>query len=123
MFARQGEPMLPPRWAEAEVYLTNEMAEGRISSKVGMRFWYALGNLPVPAMCPGPDGQMIGSWDSGPHHFELEVIGDGTVELFSYRWDTGSARGDEGMDLAMLPGHVLGMLRLAAGIEKECPCV
>jgi hypothetical protein len=49
--------------------------------------WSALsdstGNLlSVPDACPGPDGQLLYTWDRGDHHLELELLPDAPAEFF-----------------------------------------
>jgi hypothetical protein len=45
--------------------------------------WSATGfKLPVPDACPGPDGQLLYTWDQGEHHLELEVFPEGASEFF-----------------------------------------
>lgn len=51
------------------------------------RAWLSLRNatsslLPVPDACPGPDGQLLFTWDRGDHHLELEVFPNGIGEFF-----------------------------------------
>lgn len=38
--------------------------------------------VPVPAACTGPDGEMFYSWDRGRHHLELEVTPGKPAEFF-----------------------------------------
>jgi hypothetical protein len=40
------------------------------------------GDMPVPAACTGPDGEMFYSWDRGRHHLELEIIPGQPAEFF-----------------------------------------
>jgi hypothetical protein len=47
-----------------------------------------MGNLlSVPDACPGPDGQLLYTWDHGDHHLELELFPDAPAEFF-YENDT-----------------------------------
>lgn len=36
----------------------------------------------IPAMCTGPDGQVMLSWDDEEHHLELELFTDKPAEIF-----------------------------------------
>ena len=38
--------------------------------------------LQVPNACPGPDGDLLYTWDSGNDHFECELYPDGNVAYF-----------------------------------------
>jgi uncharacterized protein YfaP (DUF2135 family) len=36
----------------------------------------------IPAMCTGPDGRVMLSWDNEEHHLELELFADQPAEIF-----------------------------------------
>ena len=38
--------------------------------------------LPVPDAAPGPDGQLLYTWNKGDHHLELEIFPNGPAEFF-----------------------------------------
>lgn len=38
--------------------------------------------MPVPDACPGPDGELLYTWDRDAHHLELEIPPEGPVEFF-----------------------------------------
>ncbi len=38
--------------------------------------------LPVPDACPGPDGQLLYSWERDGHYLELEIFPDRPAEFF-----------------------------------------
>ena len=40
------------------------------------------GQMPIPAACTGPDGQMLYAWDHGQHHLELEIFPHKDAEFF-----------------------------------------
>lgn len=40
------------------------------------------GQIPVPAACTGPDGEMFYSWDRGQYHLELEILPGQPAEFF-----------------------------------------
>lgn len=45
--------------------------------------WSASGKrLSVPDACPGPDGQLLYTWDREEHHLELEIFPSGRGEFF-----------------------------------------
>src|SRR5205809_6924017 len=38
--------------------------------------------LPAPDATPGPDGQVLYTWDRDRHHLELEILPAGPAEFF-----------------------------------------
>lgn len=74
-----------------------EMANGIISqstANAARKIWELLQRLPdvripVPAASAGPDGQVFYSWNSGRHHFEIEILPNGDVEFFYRDRETG----------------------------------
>src|SRR5688500_13334264 len=73
--------------AEREVklraYLKRVEREGLIPREIAdsaRQAWSELGpavpELAVPDACPGPDGSLLYTWDSGAHHLELEFKTD-----------------------------------------------
>lgn len=38
--------------------------------------------LPVPDACPGPDGELLFTWDLDEHHLEVEIYPSGQAEAF-----------------------------------------
>jgi len=58
------------------------------------RIWTALSGafdhqLSVPDACPGPDGDLLYTWDRGHHHFELEIEPGAVPTAFSWNRKTG----------------------------------
>jgi hypothetical protein len=56
-------------------------------ARLAWNAWTALSNstgnaLPVPDACPGPDGELLYTWDQGEHHLELEIFADTPAEFF-----------------------------------------
>ena len=56
-------------------------------ARLAWNAWTALSNstgnaLLVPDACPGPDGELLYTWDRGEHHLELEIFADTPAELF-----------------------------------------
>lgn len=48
-------------------------------------------NLPTPVACPGPEGDLLLTWDNDIHHLELEFIPDNTPTFFYLNRDTNEA--------------------------------
>ena len=40
--------------------------------------------LPVPDAAPGPEGQLLYTWNRGEHHLELEIFPEAPAEFFYY---------------------------------------
>ena len=81
------------RAQELEGYLTKIRDERLVSPAMAELAWTAweqlsgnVGDLAVPDACPGPDGQLLFSWEREPHYLELELFLDGPGEFF-YRND------------------------------------
>src|SRR2546421_9163409 len=56
-------------------------------ARLAWNAWTALSNstgnaLLVPDSCPGPDGQLLYTWDRNDHHLELENFADAPAEWF-----------------------------------------
>src|SRR5438445_5585625 len=71
-------------------YLNQSVDQELITPRVARLAWNAwtslsnsTGNaLLVPDACPGPDGELLYTWDRGEHHLELEIFADTPAELF-----------------------------------------
>jgi len=65
-------------------YLYKVTSEARAS--IAYSIWEYLNKtiikLEVPDIGVGPNDQLMYIWDNGPHHFELEMLSDGTNEIF-----------------------------------------
>src|ERR1700686_3811777 len=65
-------------------YLHRSEEQGLIPQQVVHLAWDAWAKLsaatqstlPVPDACPGPDGQVLYSWESGDDYLELEIFPD-----------------------------------------------
>jgi hypothetical protein len=65
----------------ADALITPEMA--RLAWDAWNKLSVAIENaLPVPDACPGPDGELLYTWDRGEHHLELEVFPASPAEFF-----------------------------------------
>jgi hypothetical protein len=56
-------------------------------ARLAWEAWSTLSNsvgnaLLVPDACPGPDGQLLYTWDRDEHHLELEIFPDTPAEFF-----------------------------------------
>lgn len=75
-----------------QTYLRGLVESGDLSNETALLSWKAWNDLrrttsyllPVPDACPGPDGQLLYSWDTSEHHFELEIYPEG-LSVFFYR--------------------------------------
>jgi hypothetical protein len=57
------------------------------TAELAMRAWHTIwtasrGQMPIPAACTGPGGQMLYAWDHGRHHLELEIFPQKAAEFF-----------------------------------------
>lgn len=69
-----------------------------------------LPGLPIPRIAPGPDGMVGMTWESGPHHVNVEVFSDGHVEFFYEHSETGELWDEEHPTTAVTP-HLLRHLQ------------
>ena len=65
-------------------------------ARMAWEAWAALSNsmhnaLLVPDACPGPNGELLYTWDRDGHHLELEIFLDAPAEFF-YENDTRGSR-------------------------------
>ena len=63
------------------------------TATVAWRAWRTLsedlvGTLPVPDVAAGADRQILFSWNSGEHHFELEIYPSGLGEFFYLNYES-----------------------------------
>ncbi len=71
-------------------YLRHLRDSGELSQNSASLAWLSwnqlrkatFNSLPVPDACPGPDGQLLFTWDKDEHHFELEIFPGGEGEFF-----------------------------------------
>lgn len=78
-------------------YLRAVSRLGEISEYTAVRawrLWRSLRGMPqaqlrVPDACPGPNGELLFTWDAGQHYLELEIFPNGTAELFYRNRETG----------------------------------
>ncbi len=70
------------------------------------------GQIPIPAACTGPDGEMLYSWDQGRHHLELEIIPGKVAEFFYRDRETEQFWGEDYVVGDPLPAKVIQSLHL-----------
>ena len=70
-------------------YLSRMVQLGDITHRTATLAWDAWNQfvqadpaLPPPNACPGPDGQLLFTWDDQEHHVELEIFPEGPAEMF-----------------------------------------
>jgi hypothetical protein len=71
-------------------YLDRIAADRLITPEMALLTWDAWNKLsvatentlPVPDACPGPDGELLYTWDHEEHHLELEIFPDQPAEFF-----------------------------------------
>ncbi len=84
-----------------------------LSLKAWSEIWSVSGRrLPVPDACPGPEGQLLYTWDREEHHLELEIFPDGRGELFYRNRKSGELWDLEYMVEDFIPAVIFGKLRL-----------
>src|SRR5438552_1289918 len=71
-----------------------ELVTPRVA-RLAWEAWSALSNsvgnaLLVPDACPGPNGELLYTWDRGEHHLELEIFPTAPAELFYENNATGA---------------------------------
>jgi hypothetical protein len=80
-------------------YLNLLVQEGLVAKETADSAWqawrdldnYFLGELPVPGASPGPDGQILYTWDKGDHHLEIEFFACEPTTVFCMDRATGFA--------------------------------
>ncbi len=92
----------PPGFEAAQGFLHTLAREDHISTTVAdqagrflREVFVKLPGLPVPRIAPGPDGMVGMTWESGPHHVNVEVFSDGHVEFFYEHSETGELWDEE----------------------------
>jgi hypothetical protein len=83
-------------------YLGKLARQGDLSDDTALLAWRAwnklseaFGTLPVPDAAPGPNGELLYTWNTGEHHLELEIFADGSAELFYANRVSGDLWGSE----------------------------
>jgi hypothetical protein len=76
--------------------LVNEKIVSSPLASTAWRWWQNaegqfVGQLPVPSAAPGPDGQILYTWDKGENHLEVEFCGAEPATLFHMNRITGAA--------------------------------
>lgn len=99
------EAVLPemPQSLRLRDYLKEVAWAGDVSAETAGRAtkaWLRLssmmsGRLPVPDAAPGPDGELLLTWDRGELHLELELMPNGPAEFFARNRTTGALWGEE----------------------------
>jgi hypothetical protein len=85
----------------------------RLAWKGWTQLWLALPYaLPVPDACPGPDGQLLYTWDQDEHHFELEIFPNGSGEFFYRNRTTGKLWGVDYVIGEQVPQEAIDKLKL-----------
>lgn len=64
-----------------------------------------LGDLAIPDAAPGPDGQILFTWDEGEHHSEIEIDTNGDATFFSLNRQTREAR-ESAFNVERLTGEI-----------------
>jgi hypothetical protein len=86
-------------------------------ARLAWNAWTALSNsagnaLLVPDACPGPDGELLYTWDRGEHHLELEIFAESPAEFF-YENDASGEVGEAAFVVGeSVPAEVVPRLRL-----------
>src|SRR5437588_11368997 len=86
-------------------------------ARLAWNAWTALSNstgnaLLVPDACPGPDGELLYTWDRGDHHLELEIFADTPAEFF-YENDASGEVGEATLVIGEpVPAEMLDRLQL-----------
>jgi hypothetical protein len=83
-------PIESPRSKELRTYLAMCARRNFIEpvvERLGVRIWQKLmlrvgGRLEVPDACPGPEGEVLFTWDRSSRHLELEITSDLRATLF-----------------------------------------
>jgi hypothetical protein len=70
------------------------------TARIAREAWLAIRQatdfeMPIPAACTGPDGQMFYSWDKAKHHLELEIFPDMPAEFFYRNRQSNELWGEE----------------------------
>jgi hypothetical protein len=86
-------------------------------ARLAWNAWTTLSNstgnaLLVPDACPGPEGELLYTWDRGEHHLELEIFADAPAEFFYENDASGEASEWTFLIGEPLPAEVLDKLRL-----------
>ncbi len=81
------------------------------------RTWLALAEvmahkLPVPDVAAGVDKQILFSWNSGEHHFELEIYPSGMGEFFYLNYQTDKTWEEEYHIGDLISADVINYLKL-----------
>jgi hypothetical protein len=87
------------------------------TAELSVRAWHQIltasrGQMPVPAACTGPDGQMLYAWDHGRHHLELEIFPDRAAEFFYKDRETRELWGEDYSVGGPLPDEALKKVKL-----------
>ncbi len=90
-------------FSQLEKYLTDSKNMGLINQHVAslalaswLDLWAISGRtMPVPDACPGPDGQILFTWDENDHHLELEIFPESASEFFYRNRSTDELWGEE----------------------------
>ena len=101
-------------------YLADVTRSGDLSLMSALLAWKAWndlkaasGNLlPVPDASPGPDDQVLYTWNNGEHYLELEVFPEGSAEFFYRNRESGQLWEYEYTVGAVLPQDVNDKLAL-----------
>lgn len=95
--------LLDERVQELSAYLEGLVGSHEISSDTATYAWNAWkdlsgaagGTLLVPDAAPGPNGELLYTWNRGEHHFELEMFANGSAEMFYANRESGELWGSE----------------------------
>jgi hypothetical protein len=102
-------------------YLGTVSAAGEITpstAALALKFWNelrrAVRGLPVPDAAPGPEGQLLYTWNRAEHHLEAEIFPNGSIEMFYRNRITGDLWGHDSTAGDALSEEVITRLRLMA---------
>lgn len=89
-FSKRNIPTLTAKAKHLKSYLNLLVHENLVSKNIADSAWelwqglddHFLGELPVPTASPGPDGQILYTWDQGEHHLEIEFVVNEPATMF-----------------------------------------
>jgi len=82
------------------------------------RLWECLqgqvtGSLALPHATATEAGELVMTWDRGPHHFEIEILPDGRYDWFYLDRSSGERAGEEELPAETCSPRMIAHLRRA----------